>query len=178
MKAKLFEVKKVKEKGKGLFAKQFIPIGTITWFKCDKCREFTRQEIDSLSEKRRKFVFWHAYKTENGNYILPCDEASFTNHSCNANTLDSGKGFDIVVRDIEKGEEVTYDYRFFYDIDMVCKCGEENCCKRVKSVHPIPEKLQSYWNSKIEPALRQIKKVPQPLDKYFSKDLKKAITKI
>ena len=38
-------------------------------------------------------------------------------------------GFDIVVGDIKKGEEATYDYRDFYDdVKMPCNCGEENCC--------------------------------------------------
>jgi SET domain-containing protein len=40
--------------------------------------------------------------------------------------LGADPGFDIVVRDIKKGEELTYDYRDFYDdIKMQCHCGEK-----------------------------------------------------
>ncbi|MCK9573595.1 MAG: SET domain-containing protein-lysine N-methyltransferase, partial [Candidatus Omnitrophica bacterium] len=59
-------------------------------------------------------------------FIAPCDETRYLNHSCNANILGADPGFDIVVRDIKKGEELTYDYRDFYDdIKMQCHCGEK-----------------------------------------------------
>ena len=172
MKAKLFEVKETKTKGKGLFAKEFIPKGTITWFKCSNCKVYTKSDILKLKKKDKEFVYWHAFRIKSGEYILPCDEASYTNHSCNANILDSGRGFDIVIRDIKKGEEVTYDYRAFYDIDMKCFCNEDNCCKKVKSIHPIPRELKKYWERKIVPSLKSIKDVDQPLNKLLS-DLKK-----
>jgi len=167
MKAKLFEVKETKDKGKGLFAKEHIPKGTITWFKCAKCKTYTKSSIENLKGKEKEFVYWHAYKIKTGKYILPCDEASYTNHSCNANILNSGKGFDIVVKDIRKGEEATYDYRTFYDIKMKCNCGENNCCKIVRSKYPIPIDLNKYWRKKIKPSLKQVKRVHQPLKKYL-----------
>ena len=53
----------------------------------------------------------YGYTKADGSYLVPCDEINYLNHSCNASVLDSGRGFDIVVKDIAKGEEATHDYR-------------------------------------------------------------------
>jgi SET domain-containing protein len=87
--------------------------------------------------KEKSFIFKYGYKKVDGSYLLPCDEIIYLNHSCNANILDFRKGFDIVVKDIAKGEEATYDYRsFFHDSDeFECICGEDNCCRIVRSIY-------------------------------------------
>ena len=60
--------------------------------------------------------------------------ARLINHSCNPNCEVAGKGLKLwiyALRDIKKGEELSYDYGFSYDEnykDFVCKCGERNCC--------------------------------------------------
>jgi hypothetical protein len=124
--AKLFDVKETKNKGKGLFAKEFIPKGTIICFECNKCRVLSGIEPDKMSEKEKEDMFNYAYRKKDGSFIAPCDETRYLNHSCNANILGADPGFDIVVRDIKKGEELTYDYRDFYDdIKMQCHCGEK-----------------------------------------------------
>ncbi len=69
-----------------------------------------------------------------------------------------------MVRDIKKGEEATYDYRFFYeDLKMPCFCGEKNCCKVVEFTHPVPEQLDKEWRKKIDSALKRANLVKQPL---------------
>ena len=46
----------------------------------------------------------------------------------------AGKGLKLwifALRDIKKGEELSYDYGFGFDEnykDFVCKCGSKNCC--------------------------------------------------
>jgi uncharacterized protein len=166
MLADLFEVKETAKKGKGLFAKEFIPKGTIVCFECDKCRVLTASEIgyDDMSEAEKMKLLDYAYRKKDGTFVLPCDETRYLNHSCNANILTADIGFDIVVKDIKKGEEATYAYRDFYDdVRMPCYCEEDNCCKVVIFVHPIPEKLKEFWQKKIDSALKEVNNVKQPL---------------
>jgi hypothetical protein len=87
------------------------------------------------------------------------------NHCCDSNILDTGKGYDIVVRDIKKGQEATYDYRVFYDKDwgFECSCGSDSCCGTFRCQHPLPWGLRQAWDAKLKPALKLVKKVAQPL---------------
>src|SRR5919108_5970025 len=115
MLAKLFEVKDTGDKGKGLFAKEQIPKGTIVSFECQDCTRISKDDFELiLTNKEKSLILRYGYRKADGSYLLPCDETIYLNHSCNANILDSGRGFDIVVKNIAKGEEATYDYRFFF----------------------------------------------------------------
>jgi SET domain-containing protein len=166
MLAELFEVKETEKKGKGLFAKEFIPKGTIVCFECDKCKVLSASEIgyDKMSVEEKMKLLDYAYRKEDGTFIVPCGDIRYLNHSCNANILTANLGFDIVVRDIEKGEEATYDYRDFYeDVKMPCRCGEKNCCRIVEFVHPVPNGLREFWQKNIDFALKYVNKVEQPL---------------
>lgn len=164
--AKLFEVRETQNRGKGLYAKKFIPKGTIVCFECSKCRVISAAELgfDKMTEKEKKDLLDYAYRRKDGNFLTPCDETRYLNHSCNANILGAELGFDIVVRNIREGEEATYDYRDFYDdVKMSCKCGEENCCKVVTFQHPVPKELKKFWEKKIDSALKLVNSVEQPL---------------
>ena len=120
MLAKLFEVKNAGDKGKGLFAKESIPVGTIVSFECQQCIGMSKDDFESiLNNKERSLVLRYGYRKADGSYLLPCDEIIYLNHSCIANILDSGKGFEIVVKDVAKGEEATYDYRSFFFITQM-----------------------------------------------------------
>jgi len=171
--AKIFEIKETENKGKGLFAKNFIPKGTIIDFECKECKTFSPKDLEKLPEFKRTLILENSYPQLDGSLTVLCDEARYMNHSCNANVLDSGEDFDIVVRDIKKGEESTYDYRMFYEHPtkktMRCNCGEKTCCKIVKSVHPTPNVLKRIWSRKIISALELTKKVNQPLKEELLK---------
>ncbi len=166
--AKLFEVRETRNRGKGLFAKDFIPKGTIICFECEKCKVLTGIDPAKMTVKEKEAMLDYAYRKKDGSYIAPCDETRYLNHSCNANILGTESGFDIAVRDIKKGEEATYDYRDFYDdLIMQCCCREENCCKEVTFGHPVPPGLFKYWNEKTNAALKLVNKVDQPLKEYL-----------
>jgi SET domain-containing protein len=172
MLARLFEVKNSGNKGKGLFAKESIPKGTIVSFECQDCIRISKDDFEfTLTNKEKSLILKYSYRKADGSYLLPCDKIIYLNHSCNANILDSGKGFDIVVKDISKGEEATYDYRsfFFHDSnEFECMCGEDNCCKIVGSVHdqhnPQRFELMKIWKRSVNDALICSGKVDQPLN--------------
>ena len=172
MLAKLFEVKDSGNKGKGLFAKERIPKGTIVSFECQDCVRISKDDFEFiLTNNEKSIILRHGYRKADGSYLLQCDEIIYLNHSCSANILDSGMGFDIVVKDIARGEEATYDYRsfFFHDSEeFECICGEDNCCKIVRSVHDQHNsqrfELMKIWKRSVDDALICSDKVNQPLN--------------
>jgi hypothetical protein len=169
MLAKLFELEDAGGKGKGLFAKELIPQGTVVSFECTQCRRISEDDFASIPTKEKSFIFKYGYRKAYGSYLLPYDEIIYLNHSCNANILDSGKGFDIVVRNIAGSEEATYDYRSFPrdsdEIGFECMCSEDNCCRVVKSIDDHAEaqrsELMKYWKGRVDAALICIGKIDQ-----------------
>ena len=54
--AKLFKLKYVGGKGKGLFAKDLILKGTIVSFECTRCRRISKQDFESISTMEKSFI--------------------------------------------------------------------------------------------------------------------------
>ena len=169
--ADIFEIKEDSHGGKGLFAKRFVPAGTISIIEkgCPKCKSISPKQLEKRPD--RDFMLSHAPITLSSfpNFLVPCDDRIYyINHSCNANSLDAD-GFDIVVRDLECGEELTCDYRMFRDniTNFLCDCGEENCSGLISCVYPFPKDLLDYWSKKIQNVLEIARRVEQPLGDYL-----------
>jgi SET domain-containing protein len=166
MLARLFEVRETSHKGRGLFAKEPVPKGTVVFFECQMCKRIPVEDIAELPLEEKNHLLRFGYENADGSHTLPCDEIIYLNHSCNANILDSGRGFDIVVRDIAAGEEATYDYRTFHDrheLAFACLCGSDICCGIVKCIHPQDSNLKEMWDLRVSSALKKISEVKQPL---------------
>ncbi|MBI2573367.1 SET domain-containing protein-lysine N-methyltransferase [Candidatus Woesearchaeota archaeon] len=63
---------------------------------------------------------------------VPYNTARFLNHSCEPNCRDvndNGEIWIVAIRDIKKGEELLYNYRFGLDDfqDFPCRCGSPRC---------------------------------------------------
>ncbi len=158
--ANLFEVRETSRRGKGLFATGRIPRGTLIDHYCDRCKVVcTRQDLEVMSPGEQDKVLEHTFATESGDVVLDCSIGRYMNHSCNANVLEHEGGFDIAVRDILPGEEVTCDYRQFYDPceGFTCHCGQATCWGHVHCREPHPEALELEWSTKLEAASRAIK---------------------
>ena len=115
--------------GIGLFADQDIPKGTVTWrFMADFDRQLTKGEIDRLPEPARSNLLEHTYLDATGGlFVLCADNARFMNHADEPNTAgvhEPGaiEGYDVAIRDILDGEEMTCDYRTF-DAHVDLKLG-------------------------------------------------------
>lgn len=100
--------------GLGVFADEFIPKGTKTWeFNSRFDLSFSKEEVESLPEHAKLEVKIHAYvDKETGTYRLCSDNAKFMNHSSEPNVL-SENNYDVALRDILPGEELTCDYSAF-----------------------------------------------------------------
>jgi uncharacterized protein len=96
-------------------------------------RVISSAEVEALTNAERA----HAVQVEEGLYlaVLELDEpASYFNHSCSPNAGFSGQIVLVAMRDIDEGEEVTFDYAMSdgspYD-EFECHCGSPECRGRI-----------------------------------------------
>ena len=117
--------------GYGVFATADIPEGTIVYVK--DSLELIVSPTDYLmhSEAMKDVIEKYSYIDEKGNRIISWDFAKYVNHCCNCNTISTGYGFEMAIRDIQKGEQITDEYGIFnLEKEMVLVCGQENCRKK------------------------------------------------
>ncbi|MEQ8926171.1 MAG: SET domain-containing protein [Fulvivirga sp.] len=97
------------EIGYGVVATDFIPKGTITWVLDKFDREFTPDQMQSFEDTYKDILEVYSYRNGNGNYILCWDNGRFVNHSFNSNCFTTPYDFEIAIRDIQPGEQLTDD---------------------------------------------------------------------
>lgn len=115
--------------GQGLFAGEKIAAGrTIIEYKGEKIPS-GEGTVRSTEDEVLTYIF-----TLNDKYDIDGavngNEARFANHSCEGNAyvdIVRGKIWLIAERDIEQGEEITYDYSLDADDLLACRCGATNC---------------------------------------------------
>jgi hypothetical protein len=99
--------------GWGVFATAFIPRGTIVYVQ-DALDIVITVDSPLLTDPRyRQWVDKYSVIEPNGNRVMCWDIAKYVNHCCHYNTLSTGYGFEIAVRDIYTDEELTDDYGLF-----------------------------------------------------------------
>lgn len=119
--------------GRGLFAKRDIKEG-------ERVLQYMGEKVDKKEGTRRTDKQWdrgrvytfELNKTHDIDGSPPWNVARLANHSCNPNCEsrnDRGRAIWVVaLRDIRKGEEISYDYNFpLTDPPPVCRCGAANC---------------------------------------------------
>ncbi len=154
------------EVGYGVVAKKLIPKGTITWVLDELDREFTPDEVERFSHPVQAVLDVYAYRNSSGNYILCWDNGRFVNHSFNSTCLSTAYDFEIAVRDIQPGEQLTDDYGYL-NVSEPFKAYSEGT-KR-KTVYP--DDLLRYhktWDKKLIAAFKDIPALEQPLGKMLS----------
>ena len=65
------------------------------------------------------------------------------------------------MRDIKKGEELTFDYEMCEDSDWTlhCKCGNKNCRKIIGAFRNMPEETRKKYNGYISDWLKEKYKI-------------------
>lgn len=101
--------------GIGLYADEFIPAGTLVWqFISGFDIKFSKWALERLHPLAQKSVMHYCYVDINDadTIVLCSNDARFMNHSQRPNTAASAHGAEdsIALRDIQAGEELTYDY--------------------------------------------------------------------
>ena len=121
----------------------------------------TRVERDALSENVR----YLALGVDEEMFIGPrsieeTDDGDWFNHSCEPNAGLKGQIFLVAMRDIKKGEEITFDYvmscaqmgkkRVLFE----CNCGSQNCRKEITNddwkILELQEKYKGYFSFYIQ----------------------------
>lgn len=90
--------------------------------------------------------------------------------------MTTGYGFEIAIRDIQKGEELTDDYGALnMDYDFQCVCGSQKCRRRIN--HKDFAYHVDAWDKRIQQAFDMFKMVEQPLITYVDSATYNALMK-
>lgn len=104
----------------------------------------------------------YSYVNGRAERILCWDHGRFVNHSCAATCLSPGFDFEIAVRDIAAGEEITDDYGTLNpEEQFYCFCSAPNCRGSIQPDDPL--RYGAEWDALIAAAVASIPNVAQPL---------------
>ena len=130
---KLYKIKKSNIDKRGLCASKDIKEGTKIINYIGKIISKKESEKNVKFDNKKDIYLFNL----NNRYDLDGDfkfnKARLINHSCDPNCEVEGVGLKLwisAIKNIKKGEELTYDYGFSYDKDykqFPCKCGKQNC---------------------------------------------------
>jgi hypothetical protein len=157
--------------GYGVFATKNIPEGTIVYIKDSLEISVSPTEYILHNKEMREVIDKYSYIDENGNRIISWDFAKYVNHCCNCNTISTGYGFEIAIRDIAAGEQITDEYGIFNieeEMNLVCS---EDCCRKKLSPGDFDLHYQS-WDEKIKVSLKKVFDVEQPLIPFILDETK------
>lgn len=124
-------------------------------------RRITKKQSDDLSDLEDEtglvYIFELNKRTDiDGN--VPWNPARLINHSCDPNCetdIIQGKIWIISLRDIKKGEELSYDYNFNYSDDLQkCLCKAKNC----RGIYGVGE---DFWKKELQKRARKKKKLAE-----------------
>lgn len=164
------------EVGHGVVATEFIPAGTITWVLDKLDREFTPQKFHSMEPIYQNILDTYTYRNNKGNFVLCWDHGRYVNHSFNSNCLTTAYDFEIAIRDIQPGEQLTDDYGYL-NIPAPFKAMDEGTERKIV----YPDDLVRYykvWDKKIKNVFGNIILLDQPLKTLLNPGLWNKIEQI
>lgn len=157
------------EIGFGVFATRKIPRGTITWALDKFDQVISPAEKDALDSLHLEIIDKYSYRNRKGEYVLCWDFGRYVNHSFNSNCLSTGYEFEIAIRDIEAGEELTNDYGYL-NLEEPFKARPENSSRTIV----YPDDLVTFheqWDQILVENFPLILQVDQPLLPLLTPDL-------
>lgn len=155
--------------GYGVFATKFIPKGTITWVLDKLDRIFTPKDILSMDNVYQEILDKYCYRDKNGNFVFCWDIARYVNHSFNSNCISTAYEFEIAVRDILPGEELTDDYGYLNVLEPF-ECIPEPGSNRKKVM---PDDLLHFhlsWDAQLLNAFKTFNSIEQPLKSLLNEE--------
>jgi hypothetical protein len=148
--------------GYGVVAARTIPRGTIMWVRDPLDQAISPAKVAAMTGMNREMVNKYGFVDPNGDTILCWDHARFVNHSCAPTLLSPGYNFEIAVRDIRRGEEVTDDYATLnLESPFTCHCGMQACRHEIRPTDTW--ELADEWDRIVGEAFVDVRKVDQPL---------------
>ncbi|HET8885041.1 MAG TPA: SET domain-containing protein [Salinimicrobium sp.] len=160
----------------GVVATKFIPKGTITWVQDELDTEYTPEQISRMQPLIQEMLDKYSFRNNLGNHILCWDDAKFVNHSFKSNCMSTAYDFEIAVRDIQPGEQLTDDYGYL-NISEPFEAEDEGTERKI--VHPDDLlEFHEIWDAQVADAMKNFDYVNQPLLKLFSAETKAEMKKI
>jgi len=163
-----------KEIGYGVFATAPIPKGTILYVKDPLDIEISADDFKKFDDEYKNIIEKYSYIDERGIRIISWDHAKYVNHKCDCNSMSTGYGFEIAIKDIGQGEEITDEYGLFnIPFPIALNCGCNHCRQTVFSTD-----IYSYldiWDSQVISALSHVQNVDQPLWHLIENETAKAL---
>ena len=162
--------------GYGVVATKLIPKGTITWVQDDLDRVFEPDAPHKLKVDSREMLEKYSFRNHKGEHILCWDLAKYVNHSFKSNCLSTSYNFELAVRDIQVGEELTDDYGY---LNLTESFTPEDEGTERKEVHPDDIlRCHEAWDQKLKDIFPVISQVDQPLISLLSRSVKEKIEEI
>ncbi len=157
------------EIGYGVVATEFIPAGSITWVLDKLDREFSSLEFQSMEDIYQNILDTYSFRNNQGNLVLCWDNGRYVNHSFNSNCLTTAYDFEIAIRDIHPGEQLTYDYGYL-NIPTPFRGIDEGT--RRKIVYPNDLiKYYKIWDKKLLKVFNRIPHLDQPLQELLTEEM-------
>lgn len=164
------------EIGYGVVATEFIPKGTITWALDQLDREFSQTEVDAMSPLYQQILDFYTYKNGKGKHVLCWDLGRYVNHSFNSNCLTTAYDFEIAIRDIQPGEQLTDDYGYL-NIAEPFEALDEGLARKIV----FPDDLTRHheeWDEKLKSIFHLIPTLKQPLKELISEETWKTVKNV
>lgn len=148
--------------GNGVFATALIPQGTIVVVRDRLDTSLSIEDFQQLPALLKSALETYLFHDCDGKLILSWDHARLMNHSCASNTMLTAYGFEIAVRDIHPGEEMTTEYGLLniqepYQIHCKCPgCREHLRCDDI-------DQHGERWDALVKESMLLIAGLEQPL---------------
>jgi hypothetical protein len=165
------------EIGYGVVATKFIPKGTITWVFDPLDQVFTPDEIKKLDPVFQEKLHIYSYRDSAGNFILCWDNSRFVNHSFHSNCISTAYNFEIAVRDIYPGEELTDDYGYLNVTEPFLCLPEPGTARTMV----MPDDLLNHsdeWDGQLKDAFKNFNRVAQPFLGFIDPKFKNKVHEI
>ena len=164
------------QKGFGVVATAAIPKGTITWVQDELDIVFPSKKPRELKPLTRQLLDKYSFRNHKGEYILCWDIAKYINHSFNSNCLSSAYNFEVAIRDIAVGEELTDDYGYL-NLEETFVPQDEGSDRKVVKPDDILDCYRD-WDAVLEPLFPLLMKLDQPLFSLLSENVRQEIEKV
>src|SRR5680860_331455 len=157
------------EIGYGVVAKKNLPKGTVTWVQDELDQIYTPNQVGKMEKLSQQMIDKYTFRNNKGNFVLCWDLAKYVNHSFKSNCLSTAYDFEIAVRDILPGEELSDDYGYL-NITEAFEAKDEGAIRT--TVYP-DDLLHFYkgWDADLEDAFAHFDKVEQPLKDLISAEI-------
>lgn len=151
--------------GYGVVAKKLIPRGTVTWVQDDLDQVISPGQASQISPLMREYLDTYCFINGDGNRVLCWDNAKFVNHSFKPTCMSTAYDFEIAIRDIHPGEQLTDDYGYL-NVEEPFEVVDEGTERKIV----YPDDLLTYhkeWDNEVQSAIPQLLSLDQPLKKFI-----------